>query len=144
MRYEKPTVEDYGTLRELTAMAFPGLPAGMATISSPTGPPGGPPGGPPPGGGDTPGLIPSGGGDLPGDTPDNGLSGGEQASGGGGGGVAGAEAGGGSGGTASTGGGDAALPFTGFAAAMVATVGAGMAATGAALRRVLRRNKPQP
>jgi hypothetical protein len=50
--------------------------------------------------------------------------------------------GGGTGG--STGGGDASLPFTGFAVAAVAAVGAGMAATGAALRRALRRGNSAP
>jgi hypothetical protein len=137
MQYEKPTLADYGTLRELTAVAFPGIPLGMASISSPLVP------GSPPGGGDTPGQPPGGGEVPPGTTPDNGVAGGENSSGGGGaggggGGVAGAESGGG-GGVVSTGGGDASLPFTGFAAAMVGAVGAGMAATGAVLRRTLRR-----
>ena len=141
MQYEKPSVEDFGTLRELTAMAFPGLAFEMASLSSPL-VPGGPPGGP-----DNPGPSSSGGGDLPpGSTPGSGVAGGENASGGGGaesGGVAGAEMGGGGGAAASTGGGDASLPFTGFPAAMVGALGAGMAACGAALRRALGRSQDE-
>jgi hypothetical protein len=140
MQYEKPSVADHGTLRELTAVTFPGLPIGMATVSSPIVP------GPHSGGGDTPTPFSPAGG-PPGPTPsvvtpDSGLLGGEHdsggggdvSSGGGGGGVAGAESAGGSAGDTA-----ASLPFTGFAAAMVAALGAGMAASGAALRRALRR-----
>jgi hypothetical protein len=140
MQYEKPSVADYGTLRELTA-ALSGLPMGMVTISSPLVP------GTPPGGPDTPGASSSeAGGSPPGLTPAGGGSGGDQASGGGGaggGGIAGSETGGGGSGSgsgaAATGGGDASLPFTGFAVAMVGAIGAGMAATGTAVRRMLRR-----
>ena len=137
-QYEKPSVSDYGTLSELTAVTLPGLPFGVAAISSPLVP------GPGPGGPDIP-VLPSGAGDV--------SSGGEQGAGGGGdfdsgggggdggiagagdGGVPGVEGGGGS----STGGGDASLPFTGFPAAIAAAAGAAMAASGAALRRALRR-----
>ena len=139
MQYETPSVVDYGTLRDLTALDLSGLPFGIAGASStPTGP--GPEGGPPAGPA-TAGGTP----ETPGMTPDNGLPGGEQSSGGDdvgvggggatGGGVAGAQAGGG----ASAGGTDESLPFTGFAAAMVGALGAGLAATGAAVRRALRR-----
>jgi hypothetical protein len=138
--YDQPRIEDYGTLRDITAQLEQALPAGIgiAGVSS------APTGGPPPGGPERqpPGPTPEG-------NPGSGLGGEEESSGGGGGagggggsGVGGAELGGGGGGG---GGGEtvsgnaAELPFTGFPAAMAAAVGAGMASAGAALRRALKR-----
>jgi hypothetical protein len=136
--YARPRIEAYGTLREITAQLEHALPAGMgvAGVSS------APTGGPPPG---TPERTPPG---PPG--PEGGVLGGETGGGSPGGGqgesgVGGAELGGGGGGGAGGGGtvsgtgGNAALPFTGFPAAVAAAVGAGMATAGTALRRVLRR-----
>ena len=58
--------------------------------------------------------------------------------------VAGEEgSGGGGGGAGGGGGGDGSLPFTGFAAALVAAVGAGLAGAGKAARdRLRRRDEP--
>jgi hypothetical protein len=125
--YDQPRIEDYGTLRDITAQLEQALPAGIgiAGVSS------APTGGPPPGGPERqpPGPTPEG-------NPGSGLGGEEESSGGGG----GAELGGGGGGGGETVSGNAAeLPFTGFPAAMAAAVGAGMASAGAALRRALKR-----
>ena len=138
--YAPPVVRDYGDLVSLTkanaVMFHVGLGGvGDAGSSTPTTPGGG-------GGGTTPtGISPAtpGGATLPategggGSTP-GGLAGtplGASAGGGSGGGGAGGSGGGHGGG--------GALPFTGFAVAVIGALGSGMAATGVALRHRLRR-----
>jgi hypothetical protein len=134
--YERPRIENYGTLRDITAQLEHALPAGIGVAGATSVPTGPPPGGPetPPGTERTPpGPLPEG-------NPPSGF-GGEETSGGGRGeaGVGGAEQGGGGGGGETVSGGAAELPFTGFPAAVAAAVGAGMASAGAALRRALKR-----
>ena len=133
--YERPRIDEYGTLRDITAQLEKSLPAGIGVAGASSVPTGGPP---PPG--ETERTPP---GPLPEGNPPSGL-GGEEAAGGGGvagagekSGVGGANLGGGEGGTVS--GGAAELPFTGFPAAIAAAAGAGMAAAGTALRRALKR-----
>jgi hypothetical protein len=145
--YVPPLVSDYGTLLEMTAEAGSLMHVGMgngflvAQASVPLTPPGGPPGGPPPGGppGDTPPVLGQGGGGEGGDVLDTGGGGG----GGGGGETPGGGGGGGGGDVLDTGGGGGGggggeLPFTGFAAAAVGAVGAGLSAAGLAIRSRLR------
>ena len=136
--YERPRIDEYGTLRDITAHLERALPAGMGVAGASSVPTGPPPGGPPPGEVE---RVPPG--PLPTDNPPSGTGGEEGFGGGGGGGgsgVAGAEMGGGGGGGGGTvSGGAAELPFTGFPAAVAGVVGAGIASAGAALRRVLKR-----
>ena len=109
--YQPPEITDYGDLRAITATfdRVVGVAATDLSFSSPT-PPYGPGG-----------TAAGGGGFDPGDS---------------GGGTAGAGGGGaGSGG----GGGGGNLPFTGLAIGAIAAVGSGLAAGGAALRRLVRR-----
>ena len=135
--YERPRIDEYGTLRDITAHLEQALPAGIGVAgasSVPTGPPPGELDRTPPG-------------PLPSENPPETGTGGEETSGGGGGGggsgVAGAEMGGGGsgggGGGDTVSGGAAELPFTGFPAAVAGAVGAGLASAGTALRRVLKR-----
>lgn len=139
--YERPRIEEYGTLRDITAQLEQALPAGIGVAGASSVPTGGPP----PGGPERtpPGPVPEGnpGGGLAGEE-ESGGGRGPGGGGGGGSGVGGAELGGGGGGggggdTVSTG--AAELPFTGFPAAVAAVAGAGMASAGAALRRILKR-----
>jgi hypothetical protein len=146
-RYERPSVSDYGTLVELTADAGMLLGVGLAGLSAPLTPPdtpggpGGPGGGG--GGGEVAGSfqVPDAGGEggaigeaAPGQgAPGESVPAGAEAQGGAGGG------GGGGGGPVETGGGAGSLPFTGFAAAGVAGLGALVGGAGAALRRAAKR-----
>ena len=77
--YERPRIDEYGTLRDITAHLERALPAGIGVAGASSVPTGPPPGGPP-GGGDTP-PGPSGS-----ETPPLGGTGGEEESSGGGGG----------------------------------------------------------
>jgi hypothetical protein len=145
-RYERPSVSDYGTLVELTADPML-LGVGVAGISAPLVPPETPggPGGPGGGGGggdvagsfQVPEVVREGGAigeAAPGQGgPGESVPAGAEAQGGGGGGE------GGGGGPVETGGGAGSLPFTGFAAAGVAGIGAVLGGVGAALRRVVKR-----
>jgi hypothetical protein len=144
--YVPPLVSDYGTLLEMTAdggaLMHVGMSSGgfvMAATSVPLTPPGGPPETPPvtppvtPPTGETVVLGQGGGGG-------EGFDGGGEGGGGGGdtlGGGGGSGGGDGGGGGGAAGGGD--LPFTGFAAAAVGAIGAGMSAAGLAIRSRLRR-----
>jgi hypothetical protein len=140
--YERPRIDEYGTLRDITAHLERALPAGIGVAGASSVPTGPPPGGPPPGE-----LERTPPGPLPSENPPQTGTGGEETFGGGGGGggggsgVAGAEmgGGGGGGGGGTVSGGAAELPFTGFPAAVAGAVGAGLASAGAALRRVLKR-----
>jgi hypothetical protein len=138
--YEPPRIDEYGTLRDITAHLEQALPAGIGVAGASSVPTGPPPGGPPPG--DS--RVPPG--PLPGTNPPSGTEGAEDFAGGGGGGggdVGGAELGGGGGGGGggqTVSGGAAELPFTGFPAAVAGAVGAGIASAGAALRRALKRD----
>jgi hypothetical protein len=140
--YERPRIEKYGTLHDITAHLERALPAGIGVAGASSVPTGPPPGGPPPGE-----LERTPPGPLPSENPPQTGTGGEETFGGGGGGggggsgVAGAEmgGGGGGGGGGTVSGGAAELPFTGFPAAVAGAVGAGLASAGAALRRVLKR-----
>ena len=128
MEYVSPAVDDSGDLVAITAdagMSHLGF-GTLAAVSTPAVPS--------TGGGDTLGAADSG--DTPGDGTsgggDDGAVAGDTASGGDSGGSSG---GGGSGG----GGGDGKLPFTGFAAAAVGALGAGLSAAGATARKYLTR-----
>jgi hypothetical protein len=140
-QYRPPSIEDYGTLEELTAdsslLSPLGLGGTMAAVTAPIVPGGGGGGG---GGGQgttspvgaTSPEVDFGGGDVV-------QTGGENASPGGGGGGGGAGGPGGAGGGGSGGGGGGGeLPFTGFPAVFAGAVGGVMTATGAAIRRALR------
>jgi hypothetical protein len=88
-------------------------------------------------------VSPGGGGELPASevSPGSGTS---PATGGGGtpsgtGGVSGASAGGGGGSSPTGAAGGSGLPFTGFPVAVVAAIGGALTASGAALRRAVRR-----
>jgi hypothetical protein len=141
--YEKPEILERGTLAGLTASStlYAGaqvlkLSAGFA--ASVVGPPT-----PSPGPGDIPLPGPDGGPGIP-DIPDtpgepDGAPGSLTAVGGDGGGSPG---GGGAGEPRGGGSSGGELPFTGYAAMMVAGVGALLAATGGRLRRALRRDDP--
>jgi hypothetical protein len=132
--YETPTVSDYGGLMELTAAVhlLLGDAAGPdLTFSSPAG------------AGVTAGAGTSGSqsvlpdvasGDPSGSAGGGGPAGSGDVSGDAGSGAGGAGSGSGGGGS---GGGE--LPFTGYAAAGAAALGAGLTAAGAAIRRGLRR-----
>jgi hypothetical protein len=149
-RYEHPSVSDYGTLGELTADAGMLLGVGLAGLSAPLKPPDTPggPGGPGGSGGggavagsfQVPDVGPEGGAvgeAAPGQgAPGESVPAGAEAQGGGGGG-----AGSGGGGPVETGGGAGSLPFTGFAAAGVAGLGALVGGAGAALRRAAQRRR---
>jgi hypothetical protein len=140
-RYTPPLVSDYGTLLEMTAdggaLMHVGMNSGvvMAATSVPLHPPGGPPGTPPvtPPGGETVDVLGQGGGGG-GDVDTGGGGGGGETLGGGGG-----SGGGGAGGAGGGGGSGGELPFTGFAAAAVGAIGAGLSAAGLAIRSRLRR-----
>jgi hypothetical protein len=127
--YVRPSIEDYGDLVSLTADASGLAHFGVGTIAAIS----------------TVNPNTSGAGDVAGTQTTGGDDGGTLGAGGSGGGddggVAGDSASGGSGGGSGGGGGGAAgkLPFTGFAAALVGVVGAGLAGTGAAARRFLAR-----
>jgi hypothetical protein len=147
--YERPRVSDYGTLAELTADAGMLLGVGLAGLSAPLNPPETPggPGGPGGGGGEgavagsfqVPPVGGEGGGvgeAAPGQGgPGESVPAGAESQGGAGGGGGGE----GGGGPVETGGGAGSLPFTGFAAAGVAGIGALLGGAGAALRRVVKR-----
>ena len=136
MHYVRPEVEDYGDLVSRTAdgvgMAHLGLGA-LAAVSSPVVPT--------TGGGDvlpstdssgTPGSSDGGGddaGDVAGDTASGDSDGGSAGGGSGGGGSSGGGGGGGGG----------KLAFTGFVAAAVGAIGAGLTGAGAAVRKYLAR-----
>lgn len=128
MKYVTPDVKDYGDLVAITAdgavMTHLGF-GTLAAVSAPLVPSAGGSGAPPP---DTAGTLGSGGegGDVAGDTSPGPGSG----SGAGDGGSAG------EGGEGVEGG---ALAFTGFPAAVVGALGAGLAAAGAAARKYLAR-----
>lgn len=170
-RYTPPTVEDFGTLADLTADLDLSVPIGLArsavvmlAISAPIIPPDTP--GPTPGGGGGGGTIPPDSGVVPDvdqggsppPSPDGDVLGGAPETGGApdvtGDGVAddrdaGGALGGGTGGGGEGGGDngvlDAAgrLPFTGYAVAVVAAVGAGLLTASAGLRAGLRRLSPR-
>jgi hypothetical protein len=129
-----PIISDYGTLVDMSAdggaMMHMGV-TSFAAVTSPLNPNGG-------GGGGTAGTT---GGGAPG-TGTNGVAG---TTGGGGGGVGPAGVGG-AGGSGGGGGGKGAgsLPFTGFPAAMLAGLGAGLAVGGKKLRGVIRRKADEP
>ena len=138
MQYTSPEVKDYGNLVALTAEAAGMAHLGFGTIAAVSSPivPG-------PGGGDTLGTTDTGRTLGDGATADD-LGGGGGGGGGGGDGDTAGESGSGtdpSGGGEGSGGGGAAgkLPFTGFAAAAVGALGAGLAAAGAAARKYLSR-----
>ena len=134
--YLRPRVVDYGTIVTMASdlgLLIPGISAG-SSLSAPTAPGGS-------GGGNVPTLGGEGGSGAPtgggGGTPEVGgvnVTGGDGSGGGGSGGggpvVDGELAGGEERGE---------LPFSGFPAALVAAVGGTLAATGAALRRAVRR-----
>lgn len=125
--YTQPQVRDYGTLLEVTSHIDVNFVSGvanlvMAAMSGPLGATG-----------NTQGngvTIPGGSGGV-----------GGVAGSGGTGGVAGGGPGGGGGGLLGLGanGGGGKLPFTGFPTILVASIGAALASTGAALRLLLRR-----
>ena len=137
MKYTSPEIKDYGDLVALTADAGGMAHLGFGTLAAVSSP-----------------VTPTGGGSIALGTIDSGETLGDNATvpeqGGGGagndGGVAGDSgsdpSGGGSSGGGGGGGGGAAgkLPFTGFAAAAVAALGAGMASAGAAARKYLARD----
>jgi len=164
--YAAPSVDDYGSLVDLTLnseILGPGIGVPrmlFAQISSPVVP--GDPGGGGDGDGDRNGNgdgngngngngsdgAGDGGGTLPGGpitgppapaevpTPGEGDVAGGETSGGSGGGVGGASGAGTTGAGAGGGGGD--LPFTGYPAALAALVGSGLSAAGIAVRRATR------
>ncbi len=126
-----PTINDYGTLLELSADGGVMLHVGVtsfAAISNPLNPDGGG------GGGGTQGTS-GGGGDLPSNT---GVAG---TGSGGGPGDAPGTTGGGGGGAGGGEGGGGKLPFTGFPAAVVAGIGAGAAVAGKKLREFSQRGQ---
>ena len=151
--YERPIIKWQGSLAELTADPAVFGHAGMAPFTAPITPDTPPGGGTPTGsgGGTTVGggeFVPLDDGGVLGGAPGGGGEGAGGGAGGGGGdgdgggvgnggggGGAGAGAGGGTGG----GGGGGSLPFTGFAPAGIAFLGALLAAGGARARRMLRR-----
>jgi hypothetical protein len=142
--YVAPRIRDYGDLVSLTADGGALMHVGiggtsvLAAASAPASPGGG--------GGSVLGATQSAGhhdvlGGSAGGAPGGGhhdllgsTGGGSPGGGNAGGGGAGAGHGGG-------GHGGSELPFTGFAAALVAAVGSGLAATGVAVRRALRRRE---
>lgn len=137
MSYVSPEVKDYGDLVALTAdtagMAHLGF-GTIAAVSSPVVAGAG--------GGDALGASDAGGtlgdtgagGDVGADAGDTaGAAAGSDPSGGSSGSGSGSGGGGGGGGAAGT------LPFTGFAAAAVGALGAGLTAAGATARKYLRR-----
>jgi hypothetical protein len=120
--YFPPVVSDYGTLLEMTAdtgaLSHVGMGGGFLIAQA------------------TVDVLGQGGGGGGGPLDTGGGGGGETLGGGGGGGSAG---GGGGGGGSGGGGGGGELPFTGFAAAAVGAIGAGLSAAGLAIRKRLRR-----
>ena len=123
LTYCRPEVKDYGDLVAITAdgsgMAHFGL-GTLAAVSAP--------------------LLPSGGGSDVAPSSDAGETLGATGGGGdAGGGTAGDTAGLGAGGDGAGGDGAGSLPFTGFLAAGVAALGAGLTAAGAAARKYLGR-----
>jgi hypothetical protein len=133
VHYVRPEVKDYGDLVSITAdgagMAHLGF-GTLAAMSSPVGPTGN-------GGNVLPANDSSVTPTTPGGGGDGGGVAGDVASGGDSGGDAGGGSGGGSGGVA--GAGAAKLAFTGFAAAAVGMIGAGLTGAGAAARKYLAR-----
>ena len=155
--YSKPRVTDYGTLLDLTAdggaLAHVGLQGGLVIAQMASLPMGGEGGGGGGGGGTVGTAGPAGpggpggpggvgeAGDVLGESDSGGADGGDGSDGGGdalGGPGDGGGSGGGEGGGSAGGGGGGGLPFTGFPAAVVGAVGAGMSAAGLAIRKRLR------
>jgi hypothetical protein len=146
--YERPALVDYGDLARITAdvSVFTGQARTTDLSFSPPAGSAGAVAGAGGGGGDgapagvLPGTLAAGTGGAPhghggaADTLGSGDSLGGVASGGGSGGGTGA-------GGAGSGSGGGALPFTGFVVATVGALGAGLAASGATLRRALRRER---
>lgn len=156
--YEQPRIWTYGTLADLTSVDSLLIPAqsGMGNLSAVMSP-GGPSASGGSGGPDvvTPVAVPTDVGGVGGETAAGGAPGGVVSGIGGGGGEMPGSAdlapSGGGGDVAAAnpvetpgaqfgGSGEDSLPFTGFAAGAVSAVGAGLAAIGVALRRVVNRH----